>query len=86
VNWILDDSVLTSPTKTLKTECVPNTYSKTVLSSRDSNSHLARRPWASTPLEHGGSQVERRRRENRGAVRGEGGGSGEGLCPFVENL
>jgi len=31
-------------------------------------------PWASTPLEHWGSQVERRRRENRGAVSGEGGG------------
>ena len=28
--------------------------------------------WASTPLEHWGSQVERRRRENRGAVGGEG--------------
>ena len=30
---------------------------------------IDRRPWASTPLEHWrGSQVERRRRENRGAV------------------
>ena len=29
-----------------------------------------------------GSQVERRRRENQGAVGGEGVGSGEGLCPF----
>jgi len=28
----------------------------------------------------GGSQVERRRRENRGAVGGEGVGFGEGLC------
>jgi len=37
----------------------------------------------------GGSQVERRRRENRGAVGGEGSGvtgSREGLCPFPENL
>jgi len=34
----------------------------------------------------GGSQVERRRRENRGAVGGEGVGYGEGLCPFPENL
>jgi len=33
-----------------------------------------------------GSQVERRRRENRGAVGGEGVGYGEGLCPFPENL
>jgi len=33
----------------------------------------------------GVSQVERRRRENRGAVRGEEGGSGEGLCPFPQN-
>ena len=30
-------------------------------------------PSASTPLEHWGSQVERRRRENRGAVGGQGG-------------
>ena len=30
--------------------------------------------------------VERRRCENRGAVRGEGVGSREGLCPFPENL
>jgi len=29
--------------------------------------------WASTLLEHWGSQVERRRRENRGAVGGDGG-------------
>jgi len=29
-----------------------------------------------------GSQVERRRRENRGTVGGEGVESGEGLCPF----
>jgi len=35
-----------------------------------------RKPWASTPLEHWGSQVERRRRENRGAVGGEEVGSG----------
>jgi len=34
----------------------------------------------------GGSQVERRRRENRGAVGGEGVKSGEGLCPFPEKL
>jgi len=34
----------------------------------------------------GGSQVERRRRENRGAVSGEGCASGDGLCPFPENL
>jgi len=33
----------------------------------------------------GGSQGERRRRENRGAVGGEEVGSGEGLCPFPEN-
>jgi len=33
-----------------------------------------------------GSQVERRRPENRGAVGGEGVGSGEGLCPFPESL
>jgi len=32
----------------------------------------------------GGSQVERRRRENRGAVGGEW--VWEGLCPFPENL
>jgi len=32
---------------------------------------------ASTPLEHWGSQVERRRRENRGAVGGEGVGTGD---------
>ena len=45
-------------------------------------------PWASTPLEHWGvEQVERQRRENPGAVyRRRGGGSGEGLCPFPENL
>jgi len=30
--------------------------------------------WASTPLEHWGSQVERRRRDNRGAVGGDWGG------------
>jgi len=36
--------------------------------------------WASTPLEHWGSQVERRRRENLGAVGGEWVESGEGLC------
>jgi len=29
---------------------------------------LGSHTWASTPLEHGGSQVERRRRHNRGAV------------------
>jgi len=34
----------------------------------------------------GRSQVERRRRENRGAVGCEGVGSREGLCPFPENL
>jgi len=34
----------------------------------------------------GMSQVERRRRENRGAIGGEGVGSAEGLCPFRENL
>jgi len=34
----------------------------------------------------GASQVERRRRENRGAVGGDGVGSLEGLSPFVENL
>jgi len=34
----------------------------------------------------GGSQVERRRRENRGAVGGDGAGFGEGLRPFPENL
>ena len=34
----------------------------------------------------GGSQVERRRRENRGTIGGEGVWSGEGLCPFPENL
>jgi len=34
----------------------------------------------------GGSQVQRGRRENRGAVGGEGVGSGEGLYPFPENL
>jgi len=34
----------------------------------------------------GGSQVERRRRENRCAVGGEGVEYGEGLCPFPENL
>jgi len=33
-----------------------------------------------------GSQVERRRRENQGAVGGEGVGSGEGLCPFPKNM
>jgi len=33
-----------------------------------------------------GSQVERRRRENRGTVGGEGVGSGEALCPFPKNL
>jgi len=33
-----------------------------------------------------GSQVECRRRENRGAIGGEGVGSGEELCPFPENL
>jgi len=41
---------------------------------------------ASTPLKHGVSQVERRRRESRVAVGGEACGSGEGLCPFPENL
>ena len=46
----------------------------------------SQQPRASTPLEHWGSQVERRRRENRGAVGGEGVESGEGLCPFPENL
>ena len=34
----------------------------------------------------GGSQVERRRRENRCTVGGEEVGTGEGLCPFPENL
>ena len=34
----------------------------------------------------GGSQVKCRRRENRGAVGSEEVGSGEGLCPFPENL
>ena len=34
------------------------------------------------PLEHWGSQVECRRRENRGAVGGEGVGSGEVCAPF----
>jgi len=33
----------------------------------------------------GRSQVERRRRENRGAIDGEGLGSGEALYPFPEN-
>jgi len=42
-----------------------------------------KKTWASTPLEHWGSQVERRRRENRGAVGGEGVGFGEGLKPEV---
>ena len=37
---------------------------------------------ASMPLEHWGSQVECRRRENRGAVGGEGVGSGEVCAPF----
>jgi len=34
----------------------------------------------------GGSQVESRRRENRGAVGGERMGSGEGVCLFPEYL
>jgi len=38
-------------------------------------------PWASTPPEHWGSQVERRRRENGGAVGGEGWGLG-GAVPL----
>jgi len=39
--------------------------------------------WASTPLEHwGGSQVECRRRENQGAVGGEGGGVWGGAVPL----
>ena len=33
-----------------------------------------------------GSQVERQRRENRGAVGGEGVEAGERLWPFPENL
>jgi len=39
-------------------------------------------PWASTPLEHWGSQVERRRCENRGAVGCEGGGVSGGAVPL----
>ena len=38
-------------------------------------------PWASTPLEYWGSQVERRRRDNRGAVGGEGVGLRRGCAP-----
>jgi len=45
--------------------------------------HHCTPPRASTPSNTGGSQVERRRRENRG---GEGVRSGEGLCPFPENF
>jgi len=41
----------------------------------------AYRAWASTPLEHWGSQVERRRSENRGAVGGEGVGLGRDCAP-----
>jgi len=44
------------------------------------------RTWASTPLEHWGSQVERRRRENRGAVGGEGGGVWERAVPLVRKF
>jgi len=55
-----------------------------------SANHLTVRRWfrrtctrASTPLEHwGGSQVERRRRENRGAVGGEGGEVWGGAVPL----
>jgi len=47
---------------------------------------MASDTWASTPLEHWGSQVERRRRENRGAVggAGEGGWVWGGAVPLVK--
>jgi len=41
----------------------------------------SQQPRASTPLEHWGSQVKRRRRENRGAVDGEGWSLGRGCAP-----
>ena len=46
------------------------------------NSLHMSRTWASTPLEHWGSQVERRRRDNRGAVGGDGGGVWGGAVPL----
>jgi len=46
---------------------------------------VVKESWASTPLEHWGSQVERRRRENRGAVGGEGMESG-GAVPLPKKF
>ena len=49
---------------------------------RGNHCYFAVMAWASlTPLEHWGSQVERRRRENRGAVGGDGWGLGMAYVP-----
>jgi len=90
VHWS-HDLIDCSKTRTVSARSVLNSghvYSKAAAHTgfrEHQFSSCAVNAWASTPLEHWGSQVNRRRRENRGAIGGEGGGVWGGAVP-PENL